>query len=117
MCSVGSFISGTVCRGWSRYSYPLVVLCYLHIYYQKDECLGKSDKFSDAVHYLSIILFCLVPILKNYYVEIHELNILLFYHIACSNVLRARLISTKTKLCHLLICYSFCPPYNPSQLL
>nr|CAB3462352.1 unnamed protein product [Digitaria exilis] len=29
---------------------------YLHIYYQKDEGLGKDDMFSDAVHYLLIIL-------------------------------------------------------------
>jgi hypothetical protein len=29
---------------------------YLHIYYQKDEGLGKDDMFSDAVHYLLVIL-------------------------------------------------------------
>ena len=29
---------------------------YLHIYYQKDEGLGKDDMFSDAVNYLLVAL-------------------------------------------------------------
>jgi hypothetical protein len=45
---------------------------YLHIYYQKDEGLGKDDMFSHAVPYLHIALPpCLVHVLLQSYIFLH----------------------------------------------
>jgi hypothetical protein len=45
---------------------------YLHIYYQKDEGLGKDDMFSHAVPYLHITLPpCLVHVLLQSYKFLH----------------------------------------------
>jgi hypothetical protein len=43
---------------------------YLHIYYQKDEGLGKDDMFSHAVPYLQItLLSCLVHVILQRYIS------------------------------------------------
>lgn len=74
---------------------------YLHIYYQKDEGLGKDDMFSDAVNYLLVALLPFSSSLKHFMLECisykHFFLFYFYYYTACSNVSVADLIHAKAK--------------------
>jgi hypothetical protein len=76
---------------------------YLHIYYQKDEGLGKDDMFSDAVNYLLVALLPFSLSLKILCWTAWATDAFYFffpfYYPAYSNVSIADLIHTKAKFC------------------
>ena len=77
---------------------------YLHIYYQKDEGLGKDDMFSDAVNYLLVALLPFSLSLKilcwNAWATDAFSFFFPFYYPACSNVSIAILFIQKLNFVH-----------------